>query len=220
MKSVTGIKRGCGTRQVGGLYACCGLSPYGKPIEHFIIDPPVFVEYKNFRAPILVDDNLLFWVGEKFYPYPSDFIEEARIYGVSKRIPVNFPLERINSLSKMYFVHPKAIIENFKELPAPIYCPKNYDHHLTQGEYCIGYSYSLAYNEKEGEERKVGDITYMLYPFKQKFEVEPIYKQGTFLALPITHFDFIVGKKYDENLIKKGKEIAERAQLPVNLEEE
>ncbi len=179
MRSVTGIKRGCGTRQVGGLYACCGLSPYGKPIEHFIIDPPVFVEYKNFRAPIQVDDDLLFWVGEKFYPYPSDFIEEARIYGVSKRIPANFPIEKITSLSKMYFVHPKAIIENFKELPAPVYCPKEYDHHFKQEECCIGYSYSLAAGEEE--ERQVGDITYLLYSFNQEIKVKPVYSQGIFL---------------------------------------
>ncbi|MCM8786373.1 MAG: hypothetical protein NC899_09130 [Candidatus Omnitrophica bacterium] len=217
MKSITGIKRGCGKRVVGGLYICCGLSPFGKPIEYFIIDPPEYVEYKNFRSPIFIGDDLLIWVGSEYYPYPSDFIEEAKAFGVSKRIPVNFPVERITTISKMYFVHSKSIVENYRELPAPFYCPKNYQHHLKQEECCIGYSYSLS-SVSDGNTRKIGDTEYTIYPFKEN--VKPQYRQGIFLALPVTHFDFIVGKNPDRKLLEKVKSIAEKTEVPLNIEEE
>ena len=35
------VERGCGEREPGGVYAECGLSPYGSPLEHFLIDPPM-----------------------------------------------------------------------------------------------------------------------------------------------------------------------------------
>ncbi len=35
------LERGCGMREKGGLYACCGTSPFGKPVEEFLIDPPL-----------------------------------------------------------------------------------------------------------------------------------------------------------------------------------
>jgi hypothetical protein len=38
------VERGCGTRKEGGVYAECGLSSDGAPIEHFLIDPPVIIE--------------------------------------------------------------------------------------------------------------------------------------------------------------------------------
>ncbi len=34
-------ERGCGDREPGGVYAESGLSRYGRPIEHFLFDPPL-----------------------------------------------------------------------------------------------------------------------------------------------------------------------------------
>jgi hypothetical protein len=33
-------ERGCGTQTAGGIYAMCPLSPFGQPIEYFLIDSP------------------------------------------------------------------------------------------------------------------------------------------------------------------------------------
>ena len=33
------VERGCGEREQGGVYAETGLSPYGTPLEYFLIDP-------------------------------------------------------------------------------------------------------------------------------------------------------------------------------------
>ncbi len=48
--------RQCGSRKEGGTYATCPLSPYGKPLEHFIVCKPV---------PIVADDYNLSNVGVK-----------------------------------------------------------------------------------------------------------------------------------------------------------
>lgn len=39
--------RGCGTREGGGVYVEVGLSPWGRPVEHFLVDPPVRVDAKG-----------------------------------------------------------------------------------------------------------------------------------------------------------------------------
>lgn len=33
--------RGCGDREPGGVYAESGVGPFGFPLEHFLIDPPM-----------------------------------------------------------------------------------------------------------------------------------------------------------------------------------
>ena len=95
------IERGCGKRVKGGLYACCGLSPNGKPIEHFLIDPPGPYKGEPFRAPIIQEErdvkHLVFWVGAQHYPFCPDFIEETRNFGVSKRIPLGTDLSGIEA---------------------------------------------------------------------------------------------------------------------------
>ena len=108
-------ERGCGKRTKGGLYACCGLSPYGKPIEDFLIDPPLAFSGESFRAPIVnvVNEvtNLIFWMGKEFYPYCPDYIEETRVMGISKRVPLGFDFKGVVPFeSSMYFIHPRAII--------------------------------------------------------------------------------------------------------------
>ena len=35
------VPRGCGEREPGGVYAECGLSPRGRPLEEFLFDPPL-----------------------------------------------------------------------------------------------------------------------------------------------------------------------------------
>ena len=110
------VERGCGERQDDGVYACTGMDPEGSPAEDFVIDPAIQWIGGPFRAPKLIPDpvedgvfHLAIWVGQKFYPWPSDFVEEVRIAGVSRRIPKGFPLERLTAgKSKMFFVHARV----------------------------------------------------------------------------------------------------------------
>lgn len=222
MKSITGITRGCGKREVGGLYICCGLSRYGKPLEYFIIDPSIPVEYRSFRAPIWVNENtLLMWVGTEHYRFPSDFIEEVRLFGVSKRIPTNFEIEKLRVTTKMAFVHARAIVLNQDQFPAPKFCPKKDSRHLQVGSRCLGIVYSLA--PGENNTRKVGDTEYPVFPFSENNLPVPTYSQGIFLVLPITHLDFVIGKNPDPTLFTVADNLKTRAEsvgLTLNIEEE
>jgi hypothetical protein len=97
-------------------------------LEEFMIDPPEPYEGEKFRVPLIFEKNgpnhLLFWVSGEFYPFPSDFVEEVRRFGASKRVPVEFPIQKLTVGFRMFFVHPLAIIINHDVLPPPPLCPK------------------------------------------------------------------------------------------------
>ena len=118
--------RGCGYRKVGGVYVVTGTSPYGKPVENFIVEPsgPSDPEQMGLAAigvmPIRIapqDEqvHLLNWVGEEHYPNVTDFIEEVRRRGGSSRIPKNFDFESIKGKPYIYHMHAHAWIENALE---------------------------------------------------------------------------------------------------------
>jgi len=216
-RSVTGITRGCGLRKPGGLYVCSGLSPYGPPLENFVVDPPLPYNAGPFRAPIVFEKegkkHIMLWVGAEYYPYCSDFIEEVRKYGASKRVPNNFPIGELERGSMLFLVHPKAIVADFEYLPAVEYCPKaDPSHYSEKKECCLGHSYQIAEPNIALNVRKLGDTEYAVYPHTMsapEYEFTP----GIFLRLPITHFDHILLKG------KANPKITSRsAKLPVNLE--
>ena len=111
-------RRGCGYRIPNGLYLKVETSEYGKPLEHFVIDPPIPYKHEFTRSPRFVWNkrtnafDVIMWVGEKFYPMPWDFLEEARWIGISKRIPKNIDFSKISSNSRLILVH-KNVIPKF-----------------------------------------------------------------------------------------------------------
>ena len=110
------VTRGCGKRQEGGLYACVGAASggAGMPLEHFIVDPPVPWLQGPFRGSQLHERSdgiidLVMWVGQEHYPYPSDFAEEGRRHGFSKRLS---PKQDYSALtpnqSRLVLIHPRV----------------------------------------------------------------------------------------------------------------
>src|SRR6516162_114397 len=90
------VSRGCGDREPGGVYVESGLSSRGRPLEEFLIDPPLPIPegldlvnkpqiWKRMLpsgGPALDVDgfpifDLLIWVGREHYPYVPDFLEEC-----------------------------------------------------------------------------------------------------------------------------------------------
>jgi hypothetical protein len=213
------MNRGCGKRKPGGVYICSKLSPYGVPLEEYIIDPPQFYEGERFRVPIVFERNganhLLFWVGKEFYPFPSDFIEEVRRFGASKRVPVEFPIEKLTAWSLMFFIHPLAIIKNHHVLPPPPRCPKDLPSHVSNETRCLGHSYQVAPANHEGR-RKIGDTVYEVRPVTLDAPLE--FLPGIFLRLPITDIDHVVYKngKPDPRVSEKASE----AKIPLNYTRE
>lgn len=185
-------ERGCGTRKPGGLYMCCGMSPYGKPVEHFLIDPAVPHDVVPFRTPQIFNkeglNHVLVYIGEGFYPNVPKFIDETRRMGVSRRIPANFPIDKLQQGSCMMMVHGKALIrdiDDYREImdactsrAVDWWCPKGEAHHRRPPdtpqpiEKCLGLLWPLA---------------------NECCDLSASYKYGTgvFAAFPITQFDYV-----------------------------
>ena len=127
--------RGCGFRKVGGLYLCGGYT--SAPCDRMpfpLTTCPVcgqgikvsrgFTEVNpyrlwglhqdckdRFRPCFLCDPQdepaYIMLVGEKFYKAPENFLEEAIVQGISKRIPF-IPKELELGKTIVYLAHPKA----------------------------------------------------------------------------------------------------------------
>jgi hypothetical protein len=116
--------RGCGASRVaGGIYAECPLSPYGKPLEDFLCDPPVVVDVQALGiTPIgvkLMERNgvwhILDWVGSTHYPNVGDFVEEVRRLGMSRRLSTTLDFQKLTAESRILLLHARAHIENYEE---------------------------------------------------------------------------------------------------------
>jgi len=117
----TSVIRGCGERSPGSLYVECALSPIGRPFEDFLLDPPWellpgFDEHTLPNKPqFLMDEahdvaHLVLWIGQEHYPWLSDFIEEARRFGISRKLSPTLLRQpaaaKLTSQSRLILAHP------------------------------------------------------------------------------------------------------------------
>jgi hypothetical protein len=144
--------RGCGnSRTAGCLYLEVPTSPHGRPIEDFLICPPILPDFDlptQGQLPFFTDGvlNLVDWIGECFYPNVCDWIEEARLLGISSKISIQFAtsktdesltiLESLTPASRLYFAHPRAFIHNIEDYRwgsflniLPWSCPRSIEGH-------------------------------------------------------------------------------------------
>lgn len=118
-----GLVRSCGTREAGGVYSEIPTGEDGKPIEYFLIDPPIPIDIEALGITPLgvqlveVDGvyHIYDWVGENHYPYVADFAEEARHYGISRRLSKQLDFSKLTPESRHILIHAKALVENWKE---------------------------------------------------------------------------------------------------------
>jgi hypothetical protein len=142
------VPRGCGEREPGGVYAESGLSPHGWPLEEFLFDPPLPIPegldlvnkpqfwQRTFPSgePALDEEgqhifDLLIWVGEEYYPYCPDYLEETRRYGASRRLNPNLDLSLLSRSSRMILAHPHVLNTRWQEQRPPKACKKNVPGH-------------------------------------------------------------------------------------------
>ena len=153
--------RGCGTRVKGGVYLVCGLSYDGKPVEHFIVDPPLPLNDKQradmgltqvgirlVESPVHNLVHVFDWVGSDSYPNVADFIEEVKRFGMSRRAPVTFDFHKLRPGSRQVLVHARACIERPEEYQLDRmqkqegyhWCPKFIEAHtVTKEAVAAGY---------------------------------------------------------------------------------
>ncbi len=146
------VQRGCGYRVQGGVYAECGLSPTGRPLEDFLLDPPIPIDSDRQQAlgirPVgvtLVPDprrggvhHVFDWVGSVHYANVADILEEVRRFGLSRRLPRNLDFSLLSRETRHVLVHASAWIDD----PAPyfadrveaggplMWCPKILPEHM------------------------------------------------------------------------------------------
>lgn len=208
------VSRGCGQRKGGGVYACCGLSEHGLPIEHFLIDPVQNLAVQCFRAPVLIDDpqtpelkHMAIWVGAEYYGSPWDYIEETRRLGASRRIPGDFDFSQLTpGSSRMILIHPRAFT---MRIDLPDDCPKDL---LEEGHgkdvACLGalrhYAETLGSvraANRDTDDRlavSVGQVTYHVPRRQIEGVLMAEFGPGAFMQLPITHFEYQAKNVTDE----------------------
>lgn len=133
------IVRGCGTRQKGGIYAECPLSPDGRPIEDFLVDPPRAIDPAALGVTpvgvklVEVDGvtHVVDWVGSGFYENAADYVEEARRFGASRRLPRTLDFSRLTTRSRLLLIHARAHIPDHEAfyMATGWACPRDRDEH-------------------------------------------------------------------------------------------
>lgn len=145
------VTRGCGTREDGGIYACCTTSPLGRPVWDFVIDPPIPYNGEWFRgihfAPKYMtegwpDDQVLLidCVSKGDYPSVASFVEEVRRYGLSRRMSANFKWSSLlGKQAWLGLIHARAITRwewddgdrylHLNDIPIPCKFPQSEKHH-------------------------------------------------------------------------------------------
>lgn len=258
MLITSSISRACGRRIRGGVYAETRLSEDGMPIEYFIVDPPIPLDTRQLgltsvgvkliesaanaqrsliskpAAPASGGIHHIFdVVGQEYYPYPSDYVEETRRLGASRRLQANLDFSRLGPGSRLVLIHARAVIDNFSAYPQPpqVQCPKGIAAHALSPlpEMCAGLWWHDLPDEPDGSERSVeqgmnsaftvlhrigGGTEYRGYP--RPAEIVPSYRHGIFLSLPISNLAVIQGGESTERNYKA----ACNGGLPIYLEEE
>ena len=115
------VVRGCGVRAKGGVYWELGFSAHGKPIEAFLLDPPIPADIEKLNiSPIgvhLIERegvwHVVDWIGSIHYENVTDFLEEVRRYGVSRRLELTEEqYKMLSQNSRLLAVHVAGIIES------------------------------------------------------------------------------------------------------------
>ncbi len=198
------VERGCGVRVEDGVYSECGLSPFGKPIEEFLIEGvPLPPELENLPAIgvtlVEVDGvwHIVDHVSEDQYPSPADMIEEVRRFGMSRRAE-GIDYSKITKESKHILVHPRARIANLDEYGS-VQCPHEMSH--GPGEMCAGAWWADLDGDDVGDgrvKRKRPSFTYE--GGKRPKGVVPEYERGFIAAFPITRMVVVNGERAEQKM--------------------
>lgn len=228
-------QRACGRRIAAGIYAETRLSPFGQPIETFIICPPKPIDIAAWglapRGARLVEINGIWHVFDivsKADYHVADYIEETRCKGASRRLSSKLDFSKLSQESRLVLIHEQAIIENYNEYPQPpsISCPRDI-HRDRLEEMCAGQWWhdipaSELRSDAEGlrHTRTIpGGVSYIAYPRPEG--IIPLYQFGVFLSLPISNLAVIAGRNPQEDeKAEKAFRAASLGELPVYMEEE
>ena len=147
----------CGSsRQKDSLYLECRFGPGGRPLEEFLLCPPVRLSEEIldglsrqgmhlFPQQVVSDEtiyHILDWISEAHYKNVSAFLREGAAINFSRKIQPSFPFEKLSAASRYLPVHARGWIENYEEyfkyepytLPREMCCPLRLVHHRSVGD--------------------------------------------------------------------------------------
>lgn len=218
-----GGPRECGPgRQEGHIYAECGFGPNGSPIEHFLIDHPIPVNPAQLgistQGVTLIERqgvwHIVDFVGESHYPYPQDFIEEARAIGVSRKLPRTSDFAKLTPESTLILIHPKARLKNALEAASSATgwrCPCGHSHPATDP--CAGWHVYAPTPTLPGTlKRQLKRTTYEVKPLRLDAP-ELTFTPAYFMRVPISNLSVIRNKNGSVNPQSRG--LANKSRLPV-----
>jgi hypothetical protein len=74
--------------------------------------------------------HLLIGIGREHYEHVADYTEEARLLGISRRLPGTFDVRQLTpGLSRMVLVHPRAFNDAWMDMSLATECKKSLDGH-------------------------------------------------------------------------------------------
>lgn len=195
--------RGCGPSRIeGGVYIEVAFDPTGLPLEHYMADSPIPFDVDTKRGVTLVQGpndttHIIDHVGSAHYAYPADFIEEGRQHGFSRHVTAHLEWERINRATRVLCTHERAVLTNPGEVRphyresalrnrCALFTRSHSQAHLHDPHApCSRDWYALPTADTSGDERVVPTgLRYPVQPLPPG--VQPTYREGIFLSLPIT----------------------------------
>lgn len=202
MRAALPAVRGCGLRKRGAVYLEVDQAPDGQPIEAFLVDPPIAVDPGTLgitpKGVKVIDDGdagvLVDWIGSRDYPNVADYIEEARRFGISRRLPSNLEFDQLSVETRVLFVHSRAVVLDSTAYwrEATPWCPRDLDDHLhrdyrAQGGLCG----ALWWDDVTGGSDAAGAVdprlvvralpSFCYFARRRPEQVEPAYQPGIFM---------------------------------------
>jgi hypothetical protein len=201
-------ERGCGHRVKNGIYIETPTDEDGVPVETFLICPSIPMKGPMRGQQLVKAANgvyhLIDRIGEGSYPYPSDFIEEVRRYGLSRRASISIPWHLLTQKSRIILTHPKAIVENlldeFDPNPVPdavcCYADKHACEDAADPHICNSWAWHYVHDKDT--DRGVRDMPSFSYRPVIFTGLRPTYTEGVIGAFPVARIAIIQGDNTDE----------------------
>jgi hypothetical protein len=206
------------------------MSALGAPLESFLVDPPRIVDAQelglNPRGVRLVEIggtwHILDWVGSKHYPFITDFLEETRRLGVSRKVSDQLDFSKLSKDSRMLFVHVHGAITNGGDLEPflnDFWCPTGKRHEAREG--CVGLHWHLApptEQDQLGSRRAIPCGNYGVKLMREKAP-DALYALAVFASFPITRIALTINvdEQWDASKVSK---IAATRGIPLEVSRE
>ena len=227
------VHRGCGVRQAGGMYweASVGGAMAA------LLDPPIIVDPDRFGLTSVGvrivafggAHHILDIVGDSHYPSVADFVEEMRVYGVSRRIPRTVNVGLLTPASQLLLIHRKAYILNWSDYRpsrdfATYSCMRSIEQHriglgmcsamwwedFGPGDGTAGWSGDRSIN------RPMPDGNSYSAQYRPT-GITPQYSTAIFARVPLSQIAVVQDRDQPEEIMSYVEGLRSRSQVPIQL---